>query len=173
MDTATMDVPTLLAAYEAGSVHLAETVAGLSPADLLRRPPAELQIGLWSIHQVVIHLADCETVFADRMKRVIAEENPPLAAFDENLWMSRLACEQQSCADALELIRLTRRQLAIILRRLPAADFQRAGMHTKTGRQTLENLVRKAVWHLEHHLEFIRRKRQWLSGRGGNGGAKA
>jgi hypothetical protein len=47
-----------------------QAVNGLTPAQLRARPAA----GMWSILEVVCYLADSEALFADRMKRVLAED---------------------------------------------------------------------------------------------------
>ena len=68
----------------------------------------------------------------------------------------------QSADDASAMIELTRRQLARVLRALPDSAFQRTGMHSERGKQTLSDLLTMAVTHLEHHLKFIDEKRKAL-----------
>ncbi|HYE21936.1 MAG TPA: DinB family protein [Tepidisphaeraceae bacterium] len=148
----------LIQRYEAGATALRDALAGLSREELLAFPIP----GTWSIQQIAIHLADTETVFAARMKWVIAEDEPPLQAMDENRWTVGLAYEQQSAADAAELVRLTRRQMVSVLRGLPESALGRAGTHTVAGRKTLKELIEKAVDHQDHHLRFLFEKRKKL-----------
>jgi len=62
----------LIDAYEAGGPLLVHATAGLTrEQETTRIGPGE-----WSIAEVVAHLLDSDLVMADRMKRVIAEENP-------------------------------------------------------------------------------------------------
>jgi CBS-domain-containing membrane protein len=93
------------------------------------------------------------------MKWVIAEENPTLSGFAENKWADALAYEDRSAAEAVELIDLTRKQMASILKTLPESAFARTGMHSENGRITLSDIVTKAVKHFDHHLKFIHSKR--------------
>jgi uncharacterized damage-inducible protein DinB len=151
----------LIDQYESGGEQLALSLRGLTPQDLLCVPPADANVGRWSIQHVVIHLADAEQVLAERMKRVIAEENPQLLAFDENKWASRLEYDEQSAEDAAQLVELTRRQLARVLRKLTPADFERSGTHSESGRKTLADLLQTAVEHVEHHVKFIHEKRKF------------
>lgn len=51
-----------------------------------------------------------------------------------------------------------------IFRRQPSVAWLRVGIHSRGGERTLEQLLRKAVEHLEHHLEFVRSRRQMLEG---------
>jgi hypothetical protein len=144
--------------YARGIGLLSYATEGLAVEELSSR----LGPGEWSTAQVAIHLVDSELVVADRMKRVIAEDNPPLLAFDENKWAARLAYEEQSVAIATMLFDLTRRQMLEVLRRLDDAAFARSGVHSERGRLTLADLVSGEVRHLDHHLKFIYEKRERL-----------
>src|SRR4051812_25898630 len=93
----------LLKLYSRGGEELALSIRGLTEEDLRCMPANDAGVGLWSIQQVVIHLADCELVFSDRMKRVIAEENPPLLEFSENKWAAALQYDEQSAQDAITI----------------------------------------------------------------------
>jgi uncharacterized damage-inducible protein DinB len=141
--------------YESGAQKLAQSIRGLTREDLLAFPVP----GTWSIQQIVIHLADCEQVYADRMKRIIAEDHPTLQGFDQNKWVAALGYEKQSADDAVKLVELTRRQMATVLRQLPDKAFERTGVHSEYGKRTLRDLVEGATKHLEHHLKFVHQKR--------------
>ena len=67
-----MDNEKLIADYLAGPQMLRAAVAGMRSEDLDATPIP----GKWSTRQVVCHIADCEVVYADRVKRTIAEDEP-------------------------------------------------------------------------------------------------
>jgi uncharacterized damage-inducible protein DinB len=71
-----MNLEQLLTEYEAGPSLLRHSVARVSE-DQCRQHPVP---NTWSILEVICHLADYETIYSDRMKRVLAEENPTLPA---------------------------------------------------------------------------------------------
>jgi hypothetical protein len=148
----------LMNRYESGVEKLRQAIAGLSEQDLKAAPIP----GKWSTQQVVIHLADAEVASGDRMRRIIAQDQPPLLAWDENLFLRRLFYEQQSAADAVTIIDLTRRQLSRVLRKLSDADWQRTGVHSERGPLTLTDVLISTTKHLEHHLKFIVEKREKL-----------
>lgn len=150
------DPSTLIARYEEGAGKLSAAIAGLTPDALTAFPVP----GTWSIQQIVLHVADAEMVFADRIKRVIAEESPLLLAFDENRWASHLAYNEQSAPDAAALVELTRRQIARILRTLPKEAFARVGAHSQAGPQTLAQIIERVTGHLDHHLKYLVDKRE-------------
>ena len=146
----------ILESYAAGADRPAAAIAGLSPAELDRRPVPDT----WSIREIVVHLMDSDLISAYRMKRVIAEDNPLLLGYDEAAFALRLGYGRQDAADAAELFRLNRRLMAEILRSLPAEAFARTGVHSERGKLTLAELVQHYVEHVEHHLRHLHEKRQ-------------
>lgn len=146
----------LIQQYAAGIKKLRPAIAGLNPDDLLAKPGP----GAWSIQELLIHVVDSDLVAIDRMKRVIAEDNPPLVAFDENRWVERLFPNDQSLDDAITMFEVGRRQMVRIFEKLPDEAFQRTGVHNERGPLTLEQIVQGFAEHLEHHLKFLYDKRQ-------------
>ena len=76
--------PKLIEHYAAGGEKLSMAIRGLTREDLLCLPPADANVGKWSIQQVVIHCMDSDLIATDRIKRMIAEDNPTLIGYDEN-----------------------------------------------------------------------------------------
>lgn len=151
-----MDGPELIDAYLAGAESVGPAVSGLTPAQLRARPVA----GMWSTLEVLCHLADSEALFADRMKRVLAEYRPALLFADPARYVTALAYHDRDAQEEVAFIGLVRRQMARILRAQPAEAWQRVGVHNREGERTLAQLVRKAIDHLEHHLGHVRAKAQ-------------
>jgi len=149
----------LIQQFETGGTNLRRAVEGLTREELLARPGS----GLWSIQEVVIHLADSDTISIDRMKRIVTEDNPALLYADENAYVERLHCDRQDMEDALLFFEVGRRQWARVLRRLPEHAFARTGQHNRRGPLTLGGMVAEYIEHLEHHLEFILAKRAKLN----------
>src|SRR4051812_42136324 len=110
-----LDLPPreLITAYGIDAGKLRAAIKGLSDADLKARPVA----GKWSTLEVLVHLADAEVAFADRMKRILAMDNPPLLAWDENQYAAKLHYHDQSAEDALKLIEAIRGNTRRILDR--------------------------------------------------------
>jgi uncharacterized damage-inducible protein DinB len=148
----------LIERYAAGATVPAELIRGLSAADLDAVPVP----GTWTIRQIVVHLLDSDLVGSDRMKRVIATDEPTLLAYDQDRFVARLGYSATDAALAAELFALNRRYTAEVLRRLPDDAFRRSGNHTENGPMTLEQLLAGYVRHVEHHAGFARRKREML-----------
>ncbi|HEV8062825.1 MAG TPA: DinB family protein [Gemmataceae bacterium] len=144
--------------YLDGPNLLAGAVAGMTREQLLAKPVP----GKWSTLEVVCHIADYEPIYADRMKRVIALNEPELFKGDPGLFATRLAYDQRRIEEELALIELTRKQMARILRALKPEDFGRRGAHSRDGTLTLENLLQRITNHIPHHVEFIEEKKRAL-----------
>jgi uncharacterized damage-inducible protein DinB len=146
----------LIEHYLAGPDLLRRAVAGMTKEQLLARPIP----GKWSTLEVVCHIADYEPIYADRMKRVIALNEPELLKGDPGLFAARLAYHQRDTEEELGLIEMTRRQMSRILRALNPEDFERRGAHSRDGALTLENLLQRITDHILHHVRFIEEKRR-------------
>ncbi len=145
--------------YRAGAALLRKAVAGMSKEQLITRPIA----GKWSALEVVCHLADFEIIYADRMKRIIAEEGPTMIGGVPDLFASRLAYHSRELEEELSLIELVRKQVAHVLSSLAESDFQRHGIHSEYGPLTLETVLMRVTNHIPHHVGFIEEKRKALN----------
>jgi uncharacterized damage-inducible protein DinB len=151
-----MSTSELIDNYVASARQLREGVAGLSLEQLKQRPIA----GKWSTLEVVCHIADFEIVFADRIKRVIAEDKPNLPSGDDKVFAAHLRYHDRDADNEIALVDAIHRQVAAILRTLKPEDFQRTGIHSEAGTMTLESLVDCASSHITHHLKFVAEKRR-------------
>lgn len=158
MGTSSLPASAWIDAYVAGTTLLVEAVRGFTPDQLHSRPVD----GAWSTLEVVCHLADTEGLFAQRMKRVLAEDRPPLLFAAPEQFVAALACHERDINEELSYIYAARLQMARILRAQPAAAWQRTGIHNQAGEQSLQQLLQKATDHLIHHIRFIREKRAAL-----------
>ena len=145
--------------YLDGPGLLRKALAGMTQEQLTARPIP----GKWSTLEVVCHLADFEIVYADRIKRVIAENEPTLFGGDPDTFAARLAYHDRQVEEELQLIELVRRQVARILRTLKPKDFQRRGIHSESGPLTLDTLLQRITGHIPHHVRFIDEKRKALA----------
>lgn len=146
--------------YESGAAKIQKSIAGLLKEDLTWKPPPNAGIGLWSINEIIIHLLDADIIWAARMKSIIAEENPTLLGFDERKFSQSLFYNEQDGQAALKLFDMNRRQFSRVLRKLPDSALSRTGQHSERGAITLGQSLKTMVEHVEHHIDFIKRKRK-------------
>lgn len=153
-----MNTERLIDDYAAGPERLRQAVAGMTDEQLDAKPIP----GTWSTRQVVCHVADFEPIYADRIKRVIAEDEPTFFGGDPDGFAARLAYDDRDVDEELRLIECTRRQMARILKTLTTADFRRTGNQFDDGRLDLTTLLTRVTDHLPHHVRFIEAKREAL-----------
>jgi len=157
-----MTTEELIDRYLAGPKELREAIAGMSPKELDAAPVPGKRSTRW----IICHIADFEPVYADRMKRVLVEDNPTLLGGDPDRFGERLAYDARDLENELRVIESTRQQIATILRTIDLEDWQRTGVHTEDGPMTLETLLERITGHVPHHIAFIAEKREKLVDRG-------
>ena len=150
-DDPTLTLADLLSAYEQGVEELRLAVAGITVEQLRSRPVA----GRWSTLEVVCHIADCEQFFADRLKRTVAMDRPLLLGADGFRYPEPLHYQDHDLEQELDLVAVTRRQMARTLRLVAPDAWQRTAVHSETGLVTLRQLLLHAI----NHLRFVAEKR--------------
>ncbi|WP_437202148.1 DinB family protein [Planctomicrobium sp. SH664] len=153
-----MSLSNLIDQYLAGPAQLRTAVQGIT-ADQMAAAPVP---GRWSTQQLICHLSDFELVNADRMKRILAEEQPLFFSGDPDLFAASLAYDLRNVEEELVLIEVVRSHMGRILKSLPPAAFERVGRHSEEGLLTLRDLVERITRHIPHHLPYIQEKRQAL-----------
>ncbi len=145
--------------FEAGPAKLRAGCAGLSAAQLNTR----MAPGTWSIQEIAVHVLDSDLASTHRMRRIVAEHNPLLVAYDENLFIAQLPSDRCDIEEVLALFEANRRFTARWLRTLSADDLARAGIHTQRGRVTVLQLIEIYAHHVDHHMVFVDGKRKGLA----------
>lgn len=154
------ELSTLIESYSGGAKLLRDKMQSMANADLDARPIE----GKWSIREVVCHLADSEIVYADRMKRVLAEDNPTFFEADPNLFCPALYCSRRPLDKELDVVEAIRAHMLPILLSCDGEDFQRTGVHSHDGPLTLQTLLERITAHIPHHVAFIEEKLQAMAG---------
>ena len=112
--------------------------------------------GKWSVRFILTHLADTETVFYDRIRRILSEPRQVLWAMDQDGWARGLdyaSVPVQVSARIFEAVRAgVIHQAGLHYER----DGQLEFIHSLTGVRTLRDEFDKVANHNAHHLEQIR-----------------
>jgi hypothetical protein len=123
-------------------------------------PPAP---GKWSAAEIVCHLADCEAVFAFRLRQTLAENAPTIQPFDQQKWAESYA--GVSVGQALNVFSAMRSwNLLLMDKALPAAA-NRPVTHPERGTMTFLTLVETMAGHDLNHLGQLQRIVEALAGR--------
>jgi hypothetical protein len=114
----------------------------------------------WSIRQIARHLADTELVMSFRFRSIIAEDNPPLPAFNQGLWGSKLDYAVRKPAQSLEHFRRLRADNYELLKGVTPEAFDRKGTHAERGELTLRQVLQIATDHAESHARQLQTIRE-------------
>ncbi len=150
----------LLHNYSRGFEVLNRALEGLTEAQLDERPI----LNAWSIRQVVCHLADGEIVYADRMKRVLIEDNPTIYEWSPDNSVQDEYCRHRDIDNELAVIKAIRCQMKTILEHQDVEVWQKTAVHSLDGAMTLETLLERVTGHIPHHIGFIEQKRTAMNG---------
>ncbi|PUB04350.1 DinB family protein [Paenisporosarcina sp. OV554] len=142
----------LIEEYGSGYKMLREAIEGLSEDELRFKPASDK----WSIHQILIHMADSEMVSTQRLKKVLSEEEPLLMSIDQDAWANALGYEQLDREQYLLLFQLLRSSMLPILAQLTSEQFERVGNYADAGRFTFKELLEYRVQHVRGHLAQIK-----------------
>jgi uncharacterized damage-inducible protein DinB len=132
--------------------RLEKLVAELSDARIEAAPAP----GKWSIREIVAHLADCELVFAFRLRQTLASEHAVIQPFDQGVWGERYAA--YDFATALEMFLATREWNLKLLATVSPADRRKPTTHPERGTMTFWTIVETMAGHDVNHLEQIERQ---------------
>ena len=123
--------------FRSGPIALAEALHGITPEQAGHVP----EPGKWNINQIVRHVADTEIVVGMRLRQIIAEDKPTLAAFDQDLWAAHLGYENANALGAKAVFDALRFDTTALLESLPAEAFDRTSVHPERGEKTLREWV--------------------------------
>jgi hypothetical protein len=125
---------------------LAAVLVAIGPERVSTRPAP----GKWSPAEIVCHLADCEVVFAFRLRQTLAEDAPTLQPFDQDKWAPTY--QGLSATFAFEVFSAMRGwNLHLIHTALPEAT-NRPATHPERGTMTFQTIVETMAGHDLNHL---------------------
>jgi hypothetical protein len=149
------DLSEVLERFRRGAELLAVATTGAAGAEVDYKPGPDK----WSVRQIACHLSDAEIVNAMRFRKILAEPEPRLEAYDQNLWAEKLDYSRRRLSQAIETFRRIRAENYELLKDLPEDAFERAAIHAERGRITLLELIRLNAEHVEKHAIQIREVR--------------
>ena len=134
-----------------GPELLSEALRGCPKKMWLYRPVDDR----WSIHEIILHLADSEVEAYVLCRQFTAEPRSVVFTHDPFRWVSTLGYFHQSAKEALELIMRLRRMTCRILRYIPDPVWAHIALHPRKRIMTLEEWLGVQTQHIAHHIEQI------------------
>ncbi len=111
----------------------------------------------WTIHEIVIHIADSEANSFIRCRRFIAEPGTPVTAYDEPQWARALHYHDQSTDDALQLFRWLRLTSYKLIKLLPDSTWANTIQHPENGTMTMDDWLDIYERHIPEHVAQMQR----------------
>lgn len=142
-----------LAVQAATAKKLKRIVKGLPTAKLRKRPAPDK----WSVSEILAHLADTEIVLGFRMRQILSAPGTPIAAVDQDSWVTSGHYEKRDPRKSVEQFRVVREANLVLLKSLTPQQWKHHGMHSERGLETIEHIVRMYAGHDINHLQQIER----------------
>jgi hypothetical protein len=134
--------------FRCGPELLAETLRHCPKKMWLYRPVGNR----WSIHEIILHLADSEAEGYVRCRQFIAEPGSEVSSHDSARLAERVGYIYQSATGALGLIVRLRKMTHRVLLYVPDDMWQHTVKHRRHGMVTLETWLNAQVHHITHHI---------------------
>ncbi len=106
--------------------------------------------GKWSLREVLAHMADCEIVWAFRIRQALATPGATVTPFDQDVWATRYAA--YSAADALRVFLANRAWNLALLTTVSSAERSNMLTHPERGTFPLTELLESIAGHDLNHI---------------------
>jgi len=142
---------TLIQQYADGPARLRAALAKVPEAARKWRPAP----GEWSAHEVICHCADSETNSYARIRFVVAEKDPVIQGYDQEVWARTFDYHALPLEPALATVDAVRAHTVSLVRTLPESVWKKTGRHTESGAYSAEDWLQIYADHLENHARQI------------------
>ena len=142
-----------LAVQAATAKKLARLIKGVATSKLRKRPAADK----WSASEIVAHLVDAEIVIGFRMRLILGAPGTPIAAYDQDSWVTSGHYEKRDPRKSVEQFGVVREANLALLKSLTPEQWKHYGMQSERGQETIEHIVRMTAGHDMNHLQQIER----------------
>jgi uncharacterized damage-inducible protein DinB len=140
--------------YGRGYDRLLEALADIPREAWDYKPSAED----WSVHEILVHMGDSESMAALRLRKLIVEPGSTLMGYDESKWAGALEYQKQDADDALQIIKLARQTSYRLLKTLPEEAFAHAVKHPEYSEPyTFDKWLSIYARHIPDHVEQMKK----------------
>lgn len=138
----------MIEAYGEAYQHLVTALGGL-PREMWHFRAEESG---WTVHEIIIHIADSEANSYIRCRRFLAEPGSDVLGYDENRWAKELNYAHQDADDALKLFRWLRHNTYQLIKELPESAWTNSVRHSESGTMTLDDWLTIYERHIPDHI---------------------
>lgn len=128
-------------------------MALISDEQAIRHRPAA---GEWSAIEVVGHMIDKMWIWTGRVERLLAEERPALAAYDQDALVRQHDYQHADAEVLFEQLRQECERFASLIERVPVSSLAREGVHEEFGPMTIRQCIAAPLESSPEHLKQLR-----------------
>jgi hypothetical protein len=140
--------------YGRGYAILSEALKSI-PREAWKFQPAP---GEWSVHEILVHMADSESMAALRVRKLIVEPGSMLMGYEEAKWAGSLHYLDQDADDALQILKLARQTTYRLLKTLPPETFENSVKHPEYEEPyTFDRWLKIYAHHIPDHVDQMQR----------------
>jgi uncharacterized damage-inducible protein DinB len=111
--------------------------------------------GKWSAREILCHLADCEIVFAYRLRQAVAEEHHVIQPYDQEKWAANYAAYDGVAA--LAVFSSLRNWNLLFIKHISPETMAKQITHPERGEMTFKSVVETMAGHDINHLGQLER----------------
>ncbi len=130
---------------------LKKLVKDASKKKLGKRPEPEK----WSVAEILAHLADVELVQGFRARMSLGASGAPIQGFDQDAWAREMDYASQDAAQSLKDFVALREKNLRLFETLSDEKWERFGMHSERGKETVRRISEMMAGHDLNHLKQI------------------
>jgi hypothetical protein len=108
--------------------------------------------GEWSVLECLAHIVDAEIVAAARYRWILAQDEPELIGYDQDLWVDHLHSPVEDSAALLDLFEPLRAADLALWGRTPVEQRDRVGIHRERGPESFGLLFTMIAGHDRFHV---------------------
>ena len=131
-----------------------KTLLAVIPSDHRLQP---VEVGGWSVHQILAHLRDKQAqAYLPRLRKILLDASPCLDSFSGEAWMDTYyRVDEPANAILAEFEALWLEELRLISS-LPAGGWSRSGRHPIWGLRTVQWWIEQSLAHTRQHLAQVK-----------------
>ena len=111
----------------------------------------------WSVHEIIVHISDSESMAALRLRKLIVEPGSILMGYEEAKWAGALDYQNQDPEDSLQVIKYARLTTYHLLKTLTDEVFAHAVTHPEHNEPfTFDGWLNIYSKHIPDHIVQIK-----------------
>ena len=113
--------------------------------------------GEWSPRQVLNHLSDTDLVYGTRIRMIVTQDRPTIVGYDQDAWTARFGGLDATPQDTIDRWQTLRRVNLRLMESLSPEEWDRVGLHSERGPESVRLNVQLLAGHDRMHLDQFRR----------------